>query len=136
MRSGPGVGSVTPGPDHEQPGGDSPALRYRDAHTVKLVAVLAKAVVDGDDPGLVASVADQAAPAAAVGFPATAAGRDEDSRPWLEVDHVGDPDDHADENLRALCATRHATRTARQARARQTTRRRPVERHPGIVRDQ
>ena len=51
-----------------------------------------------------------------------------------EVDHIGDRDDHSDENLRAACITCHASRTGRQARAAQPPpRRRPPERHPGLI---
>lgn len=33
----------------------------------------------------------------------------------LEVDHIGDPDDHSDDNLRTLCKGHHASRTGAQA---------------------
>lgn len=58
-----------------------------------------------------------------------------------DVDHIGNRDDHRLENLRALCAACHASRTGRQGvaalaegrrRARKTLRR-PVERHPGLL---
>ena len=56
----------------------------------------------------------------------------------LEVDHIGGHDNHDDDNLRALCARHHATRTGRQgaarSNARQRTRRRPEDQHPGTAR--
>lgn len=54
----------------------------------------------------------------------------------LEVDHIGDPHDHRDANLRALCHWHHAKRTAEQAAAARgpaVTERRPAERHPGLA---
>jgi len=53
----------------------------------------------------------------------------------LEVDHIGDPNDHSDGNLRTLCHDHHKRRTAAQggraAQRRAHTRRRPRDRHPG-----
>lgn len=54
-----------------------------------------------------------------------------------DVDHIGDPDDHDERNLRALCGPHHDGRTALQAnRARwsrpQARRQRPKPRHPGL----
>lgn len=54
-----------------------------------------------------------------------------------EVDHVGEPDDHRDEVLRAVCHPCHATRSGRQGAAvtngRHAQRRRPPEPHPGLL---
>lgn len=50
-----------------------------------------------------------------------------------EVDHKGDSDDHRLEVLQAACSPCHASKTGKQARARQPNRRRPPEPHPGIV---
>lgn len=53
-----------------------------------------------------------------------------------EVDHIGDPHDHSDTNLRVLCHWCHAQRTAQQAaqaRGPAVTERRPAERHPGLT---
>lgn len=54
----------------------------------------------------------------------------------LEVDHIGDPHDHRDANLRALCHWHHSKRTAQQAAAARgpaVTERRPAEQHPGLA---
>lgn len=54
----------------------------------------------------------------------------------LEVDHIGDPADHALTNLRALCHWHHAQRTARQAadaRQERPGRDRPRPAHPGLI---
>ena len=56
-----------------------------------------------------------------------------------QVDHMGDPNDHRPELLRAICVTHHNKRTASQgvagrARIRQARRRKP-ERHPGFKRE-
>jgi hypothetical protein len=56
--------------------------------------------------------------------------------PATDVDHIGAPDDHSLENLRALCAPHHRRRTALQARAARgelPSRRRPQEQHPGLI---
>lgn len=56
-----------------------------------------------------------------------------------EVDHIGDPDDHSDGNLRGACHHCHAKRTAAQAatgRARARAARpklRAQRRHPGLL---
>jgi len=56
--------------------------------------------------------------------------------PSAEVDHIGDPADHSDANLRGVCARCHAHRTGRQgghaSAAKRGTRKRPVPRHPGL----
>lgn len=56
-------------------------------------------------------------------------------RTRLEVDHIGDPNDHNDNNLRTLCHWHHAKRTAQQSAAarRPVTQRRPPEAHPGML---
>lgn len=57
----------------------------------------------------------------------------------LEVDHIGDPSDHSLENLRLLCKTHHTLRTNTQKAAgtrayhAKRTRKRPSERHPGLL---
>lgn len=57
--------------------------------------------------------------------------------PANEVDHIGDPRDHSDRNLRALCAPHHRRRSAQQggqaAAARRKPRNRPTEPHPGLT---
>ncbi|HLV74900.1 hypothetical protein FHX41_1235 [Actinomadura hallensis] len=50
-----------------------------------------------------------------------------------EVDHVGANDDHRLDNLRAVCAPCHRTRTGRQGRAAQPKRKREPEPHPGMI---
>lgn len=53
-----------------------------------------------------------------------------------DADHIGDPDDHRLENLRALCEYHHRKRTAMQARAARgetPTRARPRAAHPGLI---
>jgi 5-methylcytosine-specific restriction protein A len=55
--------------------------------------------------------------------------------PATDVDHIGNPSDHTDNNLRSLCGWHHRRRTAMQgvaARQQPITQRRPSERHPGI----
>ena len=58
-------------------------------------------------------------------------------RPATDVDHIGDPTDHDDHNLRALCRAHHRTRSSRQggaaAAARRPPRNRPPEQHPGLL---
>jgi 5-methylcytosine-specific restriction endonuclease McrA len=55
----------------------------------------------------------------------------------IEVDHIGDPRDHRLENLRALCRSHHRARTGQQAgqaaAAKRIPRKRPAERHPGLL---
>jgi hypothetical protein len=54
----------------------------------------------------------------------------------LEVDHIGDPNDHTPGNLRTLCRYHHRKRTALQARSARgeaPPRRRPPEAHPGLI---
>lgn len=50
-----------------------------------------------------------------------------------EVDHKGDNTDHRLEMLQAACHTCHASKTGREARAKQPNRARPREQHPGII---
>ncbi|MFG2618042.1 HNH endonuclease [Streptomyces sp. NPDC048507] len=55
----------------------------------------------------------------------------------LEVDHLGDPDDHRPHMLRTLCRHHHRRRTAIQANEAQgprPSRARPAEQHPGLRR--
>lgn len=58
-------------------------------------------------------------------------------RPATDVDHIGDPHDHADANLRALCQRHHRVRSAAQggraAAARRVSRQRPADPHPGMI---
>ncbi|WTW96166.1 HNH endonuclease [Streptomycetaceae bacterium NBC_01309] len=56
-------------------------------------------------------------------------------REGTDVDHIGDPQVHADENLRLLCQWHHRKRTSAQGNAARTriTQRRPPERHPGLI---
>jgi 5-methylcytosine-specific restriction enzyme A len=49
-----------------------------------------------------------------------------------EVDHIGDRDDHSEDNLRSACKPCHATRTWQQTLARPPRRRQP-EAHPGAM---
>lgn len=53
-----------------------------------------------------------------------------------EVDHIRDPDNHDETNLRAACTRCHADRTKAQAiagsKAWHARRRRPPETHPGL----
>lgn len=39
------------------------------------------------------------------------------NQPSTEVDHIGDRNDHRDENLRGLCGPHHRKKTQRQAAA-------------------
>jgi 5-methylcytosine-specific restriction enzyme A len=50
-----------------------------------------------------------------------------------EVDHRGAPWDHRPHMLQAACATCHATKTGKEARAKQPNRRRPTGPHPGVI---
>lgn len=62
-------------------------------------------------------------------------------RTATEVDHVGDRHDHSLEQLRSACTPCHTARSAQQGatasgtarRARVAARRRPQERHPGVL---
>jgi 5-methylcytosine-specific restriction protein A len=52
-----------------------------------------------------------------------------------DVDHIGDKNDHRDENLRAICGWHHKKRSSQQgnaARKRVSEKRRP-EPHPGLI---
>ena len=57
--------------------------------------------------------------------------------PATDVDHIGDPNDHSEANLRSLCVPHHRFRSSQQggraAAARQARRRRPPEPHPGLI---
>lgn len=57
--------------------------------------------------------------------------------PATDVDHIGAPDDHSDENLQALCGSHHKRKSGGQgARARNGRRRprqRPTGQHPGLL---
>jgi 5-methylcytosine-specific restriction protein A len=59
------------------------------------------------------------------------------SAPSTEVDHIGDPNDHTDNNLRGVCTTCHGHRTGQQGnaamQAKRPTARRTPPRHPGIL---
>lgn len=51
----------------------------------------------------------------------------------LEVDHIGDPDDHSPRrNLRTLCHWHHARRTATQSHAARQANK-AQEQHPGLT---
>lgn len=54
-----------------------------------------------------------------------------------DVDHIINNDDHSDTNLRALCSTHHRRKSSaeggRAAQARRVPRKRPAERHPGML---
>ena len=54
-----------------------------------------------------------------------------------EVDHIADPSDHSDANLRGVCSTCHAHRTGQQgaaaANANRPSRLRPAPQHPGLA---
>lgn len=53
--------------------------------------------------------------------------------PAGEVDHVERGDDHALENLRAACRACHARKSSAEGNAARLRRRRPPERHPGLI---
>jgi 5-methylcytosine-specific restriction enzyme A len=54
-----------------------------------------------------------------------------------DVDHIGDPNDHSDDNLRSLCGSHHRRRSSSQGarawHAKRKPRQRPVEQHPGLI---
>jgi 5-methylcytosine-specific restriction protein A len=54
--------------------------------------------------------------------------------PANQVDHIGDRDNHSDDNLRSLCTPHHQSRTSAQGvavrQARVKAKFRPQERHP------
>ena len=50
-----------------------------------------------------------------------------------EVDHTGHPDDHRLIVLQSVCKACHASKTGREARAKQGKRRREPEPHPGTI---
>ncbi len=58
-------------------------------------------------------------------------------QPSTDCDHIGDRDDHTDDNLRGLCSFHHRRRTSSQANVAQARMRRerpkarPKARHPG-----
>lgn len=52
--------------------------------------------------------------------------------PASEVDHIERGDDHAEANLRAICTRHHKAKTQAEAIAARL-RRRPPERHPGLI---
>lgn len=54
-------------------------------------------------------------------------------RPSTDCDHIGNPDNHTDTNLRGLCHPCHKHRSAHQGAAARTRTRRPPEPHPGVV---
>lgn len=60
------------------------------------------------------------------------------TREGLEVDHIGDPQDHDEANLQTLCRWHHRQKTqaesgaARRRRPRER-RARPAESHPGLL---
>lgn len=57
--------------------------------------------------------------------------------PATDVDHIGDPSLHADENLRSLCRGHHRRRSSSQGgkawQAKRKPKTRPIERHPGLI---
>ena len=53
-----------------------------------------------------------------------------------DADHIGDPTDHSEANLRGLCGPCHRSRTAQQAvaaRRHKTGRARAPRKHPGLL---
>lgn len=59
------------------------------------------------------------------------------TNPGVDVDHIGNPEDHSLDNLRLLCEPHHDHRTALQANAAKklnahTRKRKPMP-HPGMV---
>lgn len=55
--------------------------------------------------------------------------------PSTECDHIGDPGDHRPDMLRGLCLVHHRRRSNLQSNARWLLRKRPVDPHPGVIRD-
>ena len=58
--------------------------------------------------------------------------------PSVDVDHIGDPDDHSDRNLRGVCERCHDHRSGQQgaaaSNANRPKRQRPTDgRHPGLA---
>lgn len=57
--------------------------------------------------------------------------------PATDVDHIGDPSQHEDENLRSLCPGHHRRRSSSQGgkawQAKRKPRQRPAEQHPGLI---
>ena len=58
-------------------------------------------------------------------------------KPGVDVDHMGEPDDHRLEMLRLLCEQHHDHKTAVDANKARWTKRpprqRPAQRHPGLI---
>lgn len=52
-----------------------------------------------------------------------------------DVDHIGDKNDHAPANLRAICTWHHRRRSSAQGNAarKRVPEKRPPERHPGLL---
>lgn len=50
-----------------------------------------------------------------------------------DVDHIADPDDHTDANLRCLCGPHHTAKTQAEALAGRVHLFREPERHPGLT---
>ena len=55
------------------------------------------------------------------------------SAPGRDVDHIADPEDHADANLRVLCGPHHDAKTQREAAAAKPRLNRSAEQHPGLI---
>ncbi|TMS00177.1 HNH endonuclease [Nonomuraea basaltis] len=59
------------------------------------------------------------------------------SVPATDVDHIGDPADHSEANLRSLCQPHHRRRSSAQggraAQAKKIPRKRRQEAHPGLL---
>lgn len=53
--------------------------------------------------------------------------------PANQVDHVERGDDHGLDNLQAACRSCHARKSSAEGNAARQRRRRPPERHPGMV---
>ena len=57
--------------------------------------------------------------------------------PATDVDHIDDPADHSDANLRSLCGPHHRQRSAAQggraAQEKRIPRNRKAEPHPGLI---